>query len=271
MVRKPVDSDEDVSLFPFLSVLACIIGTLTLIIAAQAISQLDNKTVEAAEEYEKAKKQVNSAEIEVEKLNLEYQLKQKSLSDMNKQEQEKLNKLRERLRLLAQQLSKETDKQYETKIITLPKVEIRKQREELEGLQKQLKSVQEEVAQLEKQIEDRKLPPEESQVSILPTGSGVGYAPYFVECDAGRIIVHASPKNYSVRVPEISTHVQYQTMLKEVTNEPKAMLIFLVRDDGLSTYYSVRNQANEMGINNGKIPVIGQGRIDLSYFTNKKK
>ena len=52
MARRAAGEQDDVSLFPFLSVLACVIGTLTLMIAALALGQMDNPTVASAERYE---------------------------------------------------------------------------------------------------------------------------------------------------------------------------------------------------------------------------
>ena len=42
-----------VSLFPFMSILACVIGTLTLMLTAMALGQMDNDVVLSAERYEK--------------------------------------------------------------------------------------------------------------------------------------------------------------------------------------------------------------------------
>ena len=50
MARRPAEEDG-VSLFPFLSVLACVIGTLTLMIMALALGQMDTEEVASAEDY----------------------------------------------------------------------------------------------------------------------------------------------------------------------------------------------------------------------------
>lgn len=271
MVRQSFDSDEDVSLFPFMSIIACIIGTLTLVIATQTVTQLDNSTVKAAEGYDKAKAQLATETKQVDGLKSELQKKQDAAEKFSQQEQDRIAKLQQRLQELSQQIQAATEINEKSKAVQMFQVDLVKKRENLEVLQKQLGGAKEQVAQLEKQISDKKLPPEESQVTILPTGSGVGTQPSFVECDANRLVVHTSPENYTVRLPELNSHDKYLEMLSDVKSKPGSIVIFLIRQDGLSTYHAARNHANQRGVDNGKIPIIGQGRIDLSYYTKTKK
>ena len=49
MGRRRDREDTDVSLFPFLSILACIIGVLTLLISTLALSQMDSDVVVQAD------------------------------------------------------------------------------------------------------------------------------------------------------------------------------------------------------------------------------
>ena len=56
-------------------------------------------------------------------------------------------------------------------------------------------------------------------------------------------------------------------LLDRVADNDKATIIFLVRDDGLATYELASRIARSRYARNGKLPVIGQGRIDLSLFT----
>ncbi len=67
--RRKSDASQSVSLFPFLSVLACVIGTLTLMIAALALGQMDNPAVVSAEQFNLEKQRLEAeqkliAEIE---------------------------------------------------------------------------------------------------------------------------------------------------------------------------------------------------------------
>ena len=48
-------------------------------------------------------------------------------------------------------------------------------------------------------------------------------------------------------------------------------IVFLVRSDGLGTFRTLKGMCDKRNIRNGKLPVVGQGRIDLSAFASKKK
>ena len=72
-MAKPKPNDaEAVSLFPFLSILACLIGVLTFIITAVAISQMDQSediaAVERTEKYAPLVAQLEQDKAELEKL-----------------------------------------------------------------------------------------------------------------------------------------------------------------------------------------------------------
>ena len=68
MARRPRDNDDDVSLFPFLSIIACVIGVLTMMISTLALAQMDTPDVALIEAHENATKELEAAEVEVEAL-----------------------------------------------------------------------------------------------------------------------------------------------------------------------------------------------------------
>lgn len=261
MSSRPRDDGEDISLFPFLSVLACVIGTLTMIIAAIAVQALDNDTVEAALEYQSKQAELDERHQELQQLRNQLKQRQSEQSE----EYQRVEELKKRLAALLAQLE-ETQGKLQTISIEGPKVDVAAQTEEVAQMEAELQSRREEIAQLEAQIAERNLPPEESQVSILPGGSGVGFAPWFVECDDGRIVIHDGDKTTPVRTAELNTNPDFAKVLEEVKAHDNGTLVFLIRDDGLGTYHAARNFANSKGVRNGKLPVIGDGRIDLSYF-----
>ena len=73
MGRRQESGDNDVSLFPFLSILACIIGVLTLMISTLALSQMDTEAVVAAEAYEKLEEDLVASETEINDLTKQIQ------------------------------------------------------------------------------------------------------------------------------------------------------------------------------------------------------
>jgi len=269
MAKRAQDGGDDVSLFPFLSVLACVIGTLTMIIAAVAVQALDNDTVDQAIKYEEKKAELAQADEDLAKLSAELKKKETQIRKEQSAEQKKLEDAKKRLAELLAKLE-ETQTKLDQISLDGPKVDLAGEAETIKEMEEELKSRREKIAQMEKEVADRKLPPKESEVSILPGGSGVGFDPSFVECDEGRIVIHDGGKTTPVRTNEMNTNPEFIKLLEEVKANPKGQVVFLIRDDGLSTYRSARGLVSAKGVKNGKLPVVGDGRIDLSYFKKKK-
>ncbi|PQO31181.1 hypothetical protein C5Y96_12590 [Blastopirellula marina] len=261
---------EDISLFPFLSVLACVIGTLAMVIATIAVQSLDNDAVDAAMEYQKKEKELQAETAELDKLRDQLKKREEQIKRENSSEQKKLEDAKKKLAELLAKLE-ETQTKLQNISIEGPKVNVAALTEEVGTMEEELKGRREKIAQLTKLIAERKLPPKEAENSILPGGSGVGFKPSFIECDDGRIVIHEDGKTIPVRTAELNTNPDFAKMLDKVKGQKDGTLVFLIRDDGLSTYNTARNYANAKGVKNGKLPVIGNGRVDLSYFTKQAK
>ena len=66
MARRPRENDDDVSLFPFLSIIACVIGVLTMMISTLALAQMGtDEDVALIEAHEKATRDLSAAEEDV--------------------------------------------------------------------------------------------------------------------------------------------------------------------------------------------------------------
>ncbi len=63
----------------------------------------------------------------------------------------------------------------------------------------------------------------------------------------------------------------FVALLDRIARQPKGIVIFLVREDALDTYFAAHDIARTHYARAGKLPVIGQGRIDLSVFNQLKK
>jgi DNA repair exonuclease SbcCD ATPase subunit len=149
-------------------------------------------------------------------------------------------------------------------------------RDELATLQNQISKLEmdlseqkEQLAQLEKELDERKKPPEEAEVSILPSGSGLGFEPVFIECSGGAVVLHQDDKLPRIRAADLAQDETFLKLLTQVAAAPKQTIVFLVRDNGLGTYRTARELADQHEARNGKLPVIGQGRLDLGYFNKK--
>ena len=103
-------------------------------------------------------------------------------------------------------------------------------------------------------------------MSILPAGSGIAQKPFFVECDAGAIVIHQGDEPKRIRAAEMAASKEFVELLEQVAGGQKNILLFLVRADGLSVYRQAKKLADDNNVPNGKLPVVGKGRIDLKYF-----
>lgn len=267
MARRPRDADDDVSLFPFLSILACVIGTLTLMISGLALTQMDNDTVAHAEQYSKAVADTESLQLEIDQLKSKIDTEEQSVGSQVAQQAKELSDAKESLdKMLAQVSAKREEANKKESPIVIPDVDIAAHEETLKDLQEQLSASKKQIAQLEADIKERNLPPKESEVTVLPSGSGVGFEPVFVECAAGSIVLHTSKTPERIRTADMAKNKNFVALLKDVAASPKKSMVFLVRNDALSTYSAVSRLASANEVRNGKLPVIGKGRIDLSYF-----
>ena len=82
-------------------------------------------------------------------------------------------------------------------------------------------------------------------------------------------MLHTSKEPQRVRQADLAAEKAFIGLLDQVAESEKQSVIFLVRNDGLSTYRTARSLANAHEARNGKLPVIGQGRLNLSYFIDK--
>ena len=112
MPRRRRRAQRSVSLFPFLSILACVIGTLTLMITALALGQMDNETVASAEKFELAKRLLEQILQEIERFEQEL-AKAESTADDTQKILADLRERLERLRREKQNLIVENQRPFE--------------------------------------------------------------------------------------------------------------------------------------------------------------
>jgi hypothetical protein len=258
-------TDDDISLFPFLSIIASVIGVLTMMIATIALSQTDTPDVALIEKHEQIKQQLDRADEELEKAKREISVshaaalqlrEKKQLLDITLQELEMLLKELEKV-------EKELAEQQKVKVI-IPQIDP-KMRETLADMQAQQQQLVEAIAQLEKELSDRQ-DRAEARVTILPQGSGRSYQPFFVECAADSLVLHHLPEPKRIRTAEIVKDPDFIKLLEVVANSKDGSIIFLIRNDGLATYRTAKKICDDRELRSGKIPVVGKGRIDLSVF-----
>jgi hypothetical protein len=127
----------------------------------------------------------------------------------------------------------------------------------------------EQITHFKKELANRDLPPEEGEFSVLPGGSGVGVVPRFIECTANELVLHHLAQPVRVRVNAIETNKEVLKLLNEVAGLAGGKIIFLVRDEGVVVYRRAKRLADSLEVENGKLPVLGQGRVNLQFFRGK--
>lgn len=271
MARRSQDAGGSVSLFPFLSILICIIGCLTLIIVVINLIAMNKGEGRTPEEVERAREFMVLEQEKIEK----------------QKEQDKLRQLIENLIQQNKDTLATRDRLVSLKEMFENQEEIEKSREELiakfnllQQTNKQL--VQDEALLLaeikvkEEEIAKRKLPPDPAALRVRPSGSSTSNRPFFVEISDRGIYIHKSLSTEAEVIP-IATAAQSEEFIKlleTIGSSRQNTLIFLVRGtpgavgtlQKASQLVSAYSQANGVQIIPGRLPLPGEGKVDLQMF-----
>lgn len=256
MARRRRKSGPSVSLFPFLSILACVIGTLTLMITAMALGQMDTDEVDNGLKLDYLLRQIAKYENQIKQLEADADDTQKDLARA-KAELERL--------LLIKKSLMEKDEEEKPKL-DAPPIDEEAHKKRLAQINEEIKAQEALKQELLAKLKELGKPREEVDVLIRPGGSGVGLKPTFVECTAADVVMLQNDPPKRVRRADLKTDADFLALLDRIAEDPKSTVIFLVRDDALPTYYAASGVARSRYARNGKLPVIGHGRIDLSLF-----
>lgn len=265
MGRRPRDNDDDISLFPFLSIIASVIGVLTMMIATLALAQTDTPDVAMIEEYEQTQKELSEAEEQIQQLRIEISKTSSDALKVREQKQTLDITVEELKAMLAEleEVEKELAQQQEVKVV-IPEID-EAARETAADMTEQAEALEEELAQLEKELSSR-TSNKEANVTVLPQGSGLDFKPHFVECAADSIVMHNVKPIKRVRNNDLAKDETFLELLNLVANGTNDSIVFLVRNDGINTFKRCKKICDDREIRNGKLPVVGQGRIDLGAF-----
>jgi len=243
-----------VSLFPFLSILACVIGALTLLITASAIGQVATDTIDL-EHYEKLERNIARDREQLAKLSaLSEELATLDADILrSRDEKQRMRGEKDRAR---KQLQRSAPLREELRIASL----------ELESLEAQLQRVDAEVLARTLELESTGASLVDSPIVIQPTGSGYGLDPHFTECRAEGLVLYegAERRPTEVNAKNVTTSAHLRRFLRRVRGRPAATLVFLIRPGGVHVCTDARRMAREMRITSGEIPVPGEGAFDFS-------
>lgn len=267
-------SDPEVTLFPFLSILVCIIGALMFLILVLTLAQgmlgdrRDVTEVARAREADLLLREAAEKARDLKQWEAE-----KEKGDALHAE---IGTKRERFVVLTKKI--EGTEEEKRKI----EFEQAAQQKELENMLLQidmLKSEQNplraEVEKLKAQLAARKATIE-AKPRLVVRGSGSGAIAantplYFVECNAAGIVIHHPTRQQRLSTGSIGLDQTYDDFLRHVATTPKAMVVFLLREDGLASYNRAAGWAeSRFAVRHGKLPLPGQGEVDLSLFQAPK-
>lgn len=274
MAKRREGSGDEVSLFPFLSILACLIGALIMIIVVMCVAQTqksDGRTpeeVQRAREYQEMKKQLEQQTKLNEEVTRRLAELKKLTEDLQEKEQRyaRLRKLldssqevQEQNRMVSQQLAKELDD------LML----------EIDGLKAQIKESKTEIEKLLAEIKKHQVPPDQKPPPVVVQPGGAGMPEdtkvFFVEASGSALkIVNAwadEVYQLSSRPETVIADAKFNHFLTEVAKVPRSLIIFLIRDDGQAAFNNGAGRAqNDYKIRVAKLPIPGRGDIDLQAF-----
>jgi hypothetical protein len=248
---------QEVSLFPFLDILACVIGNLILIITAVVLEQVDTKPVaEAARiddlEEEAERQQAKAAELQKQ---LDQLLARSGVAS------ERLEEIRAKIAAAKQQLLEAKKREEQAAKPVEPPPEMKA---DLKKLEEERKKIEAEIKELEREIAERQKPPQQ-MIAILPPGAGDGPRKgVFVEAAKDGLVVHESDKPWQVPTGKVASDPRFKALLDQVKGDPDAIVTFLVRSDGLASLAAGQKAATAAGVRSGRVPLPGQGTLDLS-------
>ncbi|MBN8420445.1 MAG: hypothetical protein J0L73_16115 [Verrucomicrobia bacterium] len=273
MAKRRASDAGEVSLFPFLSILACLIGALVLMIVLLVVSQMGKaqgrtaEEIERAQDYLKIKKEIEERKVQDVVLKEKLAVLEKLQKELEEKRQQyvKLRKLIDTSKDLQEEnlkISQKMQKELDDLLL------------EIEGMKQQQAESKKEIATLMAEIkkrhvpEDKKLPP----VVVQPSGSGMSEDTkvYFVEASGGGLkILGAWGEDYrlSASASVVVADVAYNYFLSEIAKNPKSLLLFLIRDDGQGAFNNGAGRAeNDYKVRIGKLPIPGKGVLDLATF-----
>lgn len=266
-------SGGEMSLFPFLSILVCLIGVLTLMIVGVSIAQMDTPDIDELLKNQDKMEKVVKELSELDKKRAELQQFIKMAQAIKNELYDALKKLKKFESLKDKAANQEKLKARSIELLA----EIQRLETRIKQLTSELKELQKQIDKLEKELAKRKVKPV-SVVQIQPSGAkdlrNGKIKPTFVECAREGLRIHDPDPEKSVFVTSRDMRndkKEFMLLLKENEDKANRMIIFLVRSDAIRIFDTAKNLANQNFAKNSRLPIVGQGTVDLTQFFNAIK
>ena len=266
MARERASAGPEISLFPFLSILACLIGALTILIVALSVSEIlqgrKDEAVARAEDYVALQTEIADRKAESEEKEEELRRTNATVVELAKiqpridevqAELEDLSKDATRLPPLVRQME-----------------EARKERDRIEDERKKVEAGlvggRERLGELAKQA-GKGLP-----LRILSTSEYFRrVTPVFVEARKEGLVIHSPSQRVQVPRAAIGSNAKFKQAVDYVAAKENRIVVFLVRDDARTSFNQARDFARGKGAVTSKVPLLGGGDLDLKEFFNKRR
>jgi len=242
------------SLFPFLSVLACIIGTLTLLITATAIGEMAGETLDV-ERYEALEREIEDGRRRLAAL--------RALREEVGELEAGVAEARETRAALEAELARREDAVAAAAPL---REQLARARERQSTLEAELAQVEAEQEGLEARLQERREALARAPILIEPSGSGTGLEPHFAECRDDRVVFYEGAELRPAPVPSsrLDTSPDARRFLRRVRIGRDATAILLVRPGGIAACRALERQAALLGVRHGRLPLPADGELDFS-------
>jgi hypothetical protein len=253
----PRRAELKISLFPFMSILACTIGALTFLLVTMAMTSVSATRLVSEEETRRAREIAERLpRIEASLAALE-----RDWEDLQKAEK-LIAELDTRLEGHGMQPGAPLA-EIETKLAATQRAS--RLARDLRKIKQRIAKLETERGRIEASIDVLENRRETLPILIDPTGLSPNQKPYFVECDAGGVTAFrvSDDLEYFVPLDAISTSGDFGRYLRRVRALPGALLVLLVREDGIETARRVEELARRSSIRVARLPMPGAGDLDF--------
>ena len=266
MARERASAGPEISLFPFLSILACLIGALTILIVALSVSEIlqgrKDEEVARAEDYVKLQADLVESEAEISRKEEELRLTNATVVELA-EIQPQITEIRSEVDKLKMDTSKLPPL---VRQVEEAKVERERIRDERKKVEAGLIEGREKMGELAKQA-GKGLP-----LKILSTSNYFRrVTPIFVEARKEGLVIHSPSQRVQVPRAVIGSNPKFKQAVEYVAARENRIIVFLVRDDARTSFYQARDYARGNGAVTSKVPLLGGGDLDLREFFNKRR
>lgn len=266
MPQKKNAEAPGLSLFPFLSILACLSGALVIIISALSAMQASKTKTDAitdnalAEDYMKLQSQ-NKELLKLVETVEQTKRYQRQLLVLQEQNVAILNILKGRSK--ASVVNAALQRAVENLVAQIEEIKLDQEVE------------QKKIIELRKEIAARDIDPENLRpINVKPAGSGVvgNRRLYVLEASGGLLTAYRhNDRPLEISQGSIGLDTHYNEYLRGAAmNRAKnsdGLMLFLVRPDGYGSYSRGAGWAeSKFQLKTVKVPIPAKGRIDLTQF-----